>query len=608
MPGQHNFEYLPLLRRYKGRAKIRGFGTPSPQTVANRQAVQAHVSALRMSAQSLSTTWQIRQAQRQNQNLPVIPEGIPVLLKVDPSLDLDVLRDKFAFEIVAEQEDGYVIVASRDIQLGPFLQMVDGFSVQVRGSATVASVHTLFDDPDQMARLHRILSERLFNDWPMINEAQLYVVDIGISCAGTREIPPQPKRGKTETDANWARRENTWSKARADAYTAWDDIKASREDEITQIAGFYQAEILSLADGGAFTAILPDSFTIRLRIIGKGLKDFVLNYPYIFEVVEPEDIELPQRAVAVGAPPGGAVTPTHPDINAPAVCVIDSGIQEAHVLLQPAIDQATSYCFVPGKETNDVGDFVQPAGHGTRVAGAVLYGEEVAKEGSPQLPFWIQNARVLDENNRMPVALFPPAAVRAAVERFHHGPRKTRIFNHSINAQGYCRMRYMSSWAAEIDVLCNAYDVLVVQSAGNIAVVSGSPYLGMKDHLEAGRDYPDYLYEASCRVANPGQSLQALTVGSVAYGPCEARRGRASQKNQKVHRRSLGRDLAYGMSSSPKSSNMVVTPSVQQTHRPTSRLAAESLRLARSWFARRCSHRGHHLIAMKGVLHSQPPK
>ena len=29
---------------------------------------------------------------------------------------------------------------------------------------------------------------------------------------------------------------------------------------------------------------------------------------------------------------------------------------------------------------------------------------------------------------------------------------------------------------------------------------------------------PDYLYEASTRIANPGQSLQALTVGSVAYG------------------------------------------------------------------------------------------
>jgi len=70
-------------------------------------------------------------------------------LQVDPGLDLDVLREKFSFEIVAEQEEGYVIVASEDIELAPFLEMVNGFAVQIYGSATVASVHRLFDDPNQ---------------------------------------------------------------------------------------------------------------------------------------------------------------------------------------------------------------------------------------------------------------------------------------------------------------------------------------------------------------------------------------------------------------------------------------------------------------------------
>lgn len=252
------------------------------------------------------------------------------------------------------------------------------------------------------------------------------------------------------------------------------------------------------------------------------MKDFILNYPYIFEVVEPEDIALPQRAGEAGAQPAQAAAPTPPDASAPAVCVIDSGIQEGHVLLQPAIDQATSHCFLPSKSPTDVGDFVSPAGHGTRVAGAVLYGETVPRNGAPQLPFWIQNARVLNEQNRMPEELFPPAAVRAAVERFHTGPRQTRIFNHSINANGCCRTRYMSAWAAEIDALCAVYDVLIVQSAGNLPENGAAPLLGVKDHLSAGRVYPAFLLEASTRIANPAQSLQALTVGSVAYGLLEA--------------------------------------------------------------------------------------
>ena len=164
---------------------------------------------------------------------------------------------------------------------------------------------------------------------------------------------------------------------------------------------------------------------------------------------------------------------------------------------------------------------MQPGGHGTRVSGAVLYGEEVAKNGAPKLPFWIQNARVLNEQNKMPEEVFPPEVLRVVVEQFHNGPRQTRIFNHSINASGYCRTRYMSAWAAEIDLLSSTYDILIVQSAGNLPTLGTAPYLGVKDHLDAGRQYPRYLYEDSARIANPAQSLQALTVGSVAYGAFE---------------------------------------------------------------------------------------
>ena len=112
-----------------------------------------------------------------------------------------------------------------------------------------------------------------------------------------------------------------------------------------------------------------------------------------------------------------------------------------------SIDQAASHWFLPQANPTGVGDFVAPGGHGTRVAGVVLYGEAVPDDGTPQLPFWIQNARVLDSNNRMPVEMFPPEVIRAAVERFHQGAKQTKIFNHSINASGYCRTRYMSASA-----------------------------------------------------------------------------------------------------------------------------------------------------------------
>ena len=354
MPGSHSFEHLPLLRRYKDPARLFGGGTQAPQTIANKQAFKAHAKILKATAQALASAWQSRQATRQTLQLPVIPEGVPILVKVDTSLDLDALRDKFDFEIVAEQEDGFVIVASRDLHLAPFIAMVDAFSVQVRGAGTVASVHQLFDDPDQTTRLQRILSERLFIEWPTIADAQIYVVDVGIACAGAREIPPQPKRGTTDSDADWARKELAWSKSRNETYDAQDEVKSQREAELQRFAAFYKATIHSMIDGERYdAAVLSDSFTVRLEISGLGLKDLVLNNAYVFEVVEPEDVALPQRAERSEGAPAGNAAPLAPADNAPAVCVIDCGIQEAHLLLTAAIDKATSHCFLPGKQPDE---------------------------------------------------------------------------------------------------------------------------------------------------------------------------------------------------------------------------------------------------------------
>jgi hypothetical protein len=44
----------------------------------------------------------------------------------------------------------------------------------------------------------------------------------------------------------------------------------------------------------------------------------------------------------------------------------------------------------------------------------------------------------------------------------------------------------MSAWAAEIDLLSNDYDVLLIQSAGNISFSDPPPKTGVKEHLAAG--------------------------------------------------------------------------------------------------------------------------
>ena len=72
-----------------------------------------------------------------------------------------------------------------------------------------------------------------------------------------------------------------------------------------------------------------------------------------------------------------------------------------------------------------------------------------------------------------------------------------------------CAMKHMTPWAAEID--CQSYnnDVLYIQAAGNVY----SDVIGA--YWQAGYPYPIYLERELCRISDPAQSLQALTVGSV---------------------------------------------------------------------------------------------
>ena len=424
-----------------------------------------------------------------------------------------------SFEIVAEQPDGYVIVATEDIDMVAFRRLLDDFASSTLGSASIAQIIRLIGPEDQDARLHRILSESLYNAWPTIDNQNGYTVDVGIECQGIIEVGESPQRNEHETDSEWAHRQLGWSRRRDEAYVAWDDLQNERESELRRFIAHpsYKGEILNTTSPDPRSRF-PDHFTVRIEIKGAGLRDLVLNYPYIFEVTEPDEVDNPAQLEISDVATPSQLTLNPPRATAPTVCVIDSGIQEGHLLLDAAIDRHQSKCFLPERAANAVADEVRPNGHGTRVAGAVLYGETPPDSGVVNLCYWLQNARVLDGNCKLPKTLFPPGYLRAIVEHFHKGRRKTRIFNHSINADVPCRTTFMSAWASEIDLLSLRNDILFVVSAGNISADRNDQFFpGLRQMFGNNLEYPAYLHESCCRVASPGQSLQALTVGSVAY-------------------------------------------------------------------------------------------
>lgn len=527
------FDYLPLLLTKTGKARLTGGGSEDATTKENRTTNRsAHSAALEASRARIADNWTKNKQERIESGAPPFDAGIPLLLKVDPNIDLDELQHQFRFEIVSEEQEGFLIVASEDTNLSDLQQKLKEFAAATKGSASGAKIHALREDLTQAERLKHILSDQLFSEWGSMKDDSIYICDISVACLGDVEIPNRPgtpKRGRLKEDswarkqAKWAEKEATWTRIRAEAYERWDELKIERSAKIEELVRFYKGTIHGNMDNADSRSVkLPDSFTLRIEISAKGLKDIVLNDARIFEVAEPEDIDTPQQMQRDLDRLSSQLGMQSPEPDAPRVCVIDSGIQEEHKLLEMAIEKGASRCFLPECSISDVADCVQHGGHGTRVAGCIIYGDSVTASDQCVAPCWIQNARVLDDLGNMPRKLMPAQALRSIVSQFHEAGG-TRVFNQSINVRVPCPTKHMSAWAAEIDHLCNEHDILFVQSAGNIPDDSlFSPRIGVKQLLASGKNYPDYFQEPVCRIANPAQSLQAITVGSIAHDTFES--------------------------------------------------------------------------------------
>lgn len=84
-------------------------------------------------------------------------------------LDIDDLCSFFRFEIIFEEDDGFVIVASEDQTLDFFQDKLRDFEGSIDGSAGIARIHELSTDITQEDRLKRILSEQLFLELPQLD-------------------------------------------------------------------------------------------------------------------------------------------------------------------------------------------------------------------------------------------------------------------------------------------------------------------------------------------------------------------------------------------------------------------------------------------------------
>lgn len=186
-----------------------------------------------------------------------------------------------------------------------------------------------------------------------------------------------------------------------------------------------------------------------------------------------------------------------------AVCILDSGINNGHSLIQPVLANNDCHTINPGWGVSD------HDGHGTLMAGTVAYGDllELINDDCPiRVSHVLESAKILppppEQNPKRLWGLLTSQGISRA--EIQHPDRK-RIICLPVTAADDRDRGRPSSWSSAIDEIAAGYSDdkprLIVVSAGNV------------DDADNWRNYPtDNLTN---QVHDPGQSWNALTVGAM---------------------------------------------------------------------------------------------
>ncbi|KAB0664015.1 S8 family peptidase [Oryzomonas japonica] len=188
-----------------------------------------------------------------------------------------------------------------------------------------------------------------------------------------------------------------------------------------------------------------------------------------------------------------------PAKDSPAVCLLDTGVNNGHPLLAVGLDPGDMDAYEPTWGVTD------HKGHGTEMAGLALYGdltEMLATRDPIQLAHRLESVKVLPPFGENRPDLYGAITEEAVARAEVFAPFRRRVLNLAISTNGKDQGK-PSSWSAAIDKLSSGYDDderrLVVVAAGNTAFENR--------HL-----YPDSNM-TDC-VQDPGQSWNALTIGA----------------------------------------------------------------------------------------------
>jgi len=193
------------------------------------------------------------------------------------------------------------------------------------------------------------------------------------------------------------------------------------------------------------------------------------------------------------------------DEAVPYVCLLDTGVNEGHPLLAPAIASKDTHTVEPGWGTDD------QKGHGTEMAGLALLGNlapVLDSFGPIEVFHRLESVKLLNQNhsNNGDSQHHGYLTIQAVSRPEIAAPQRQRVFSMAVTARDARDRGRPSAWSATIDRLAVDYENqgetprLFVISAGNI------------ENPNAWAEYP--ASNSTDGIHDPGQAWNALTVGA----------------------------------------------------------------------------------------------
>jgi Subtilase family len=265
-------------------------------------------------------------------------------------------------------------------------------------------------------------------------------------------------------------------------------------------------------DGQLIESIRTSSLLLAKILGSQHLAEALLNLDLVARLDLPPLIA--QVYSDIFRPLDFSVPPEMPTGREPLVCVVDSGVVAGHPLLVNWV--VDEYEFDTEENTP-----VDLNGHGTAVAGLVLYGDvaQCIESGSWRPKVRICSAKVLQHDKVWNRAVIPDKErIEGTTEkaiRYFFKNHRCKIFNLSLEIQeDIYKDGRQFPWAEKLDELARELDIVIVISTGNRTDPPIPENVNMREQFQKAI-LGQLLTDKEQRISNPATAALALTVGAV---------------------------------------------------------------------------------------------